>query len=217
MVLSGRFEMEVPENDFIAKFVQDNKLEWEFWWRCDLDHLYIPGTSIVDVGGNMGWNALVFSEYGPVHTYEPLYHSWLATNCSKNILKNTVVVYPYGLSSTNGECKIFIPPTETCNNNGLASMNKSFWNGHETIVPIARLDDVYTGGPFSIMKIDVEQHELEVLTGAEQLINRYKPVIFIEIFNYFENPCVAFLHRMGYSKVLQRPHDNYVFIYRDER
>jgi len=206
--------MKVPENDFIANFVKNSLLEWEYWWRCDIDHIYVPGTAIVDVGGNMGWNALMFSDYAEVYTYEPLYNDYIVHNCSHNILANQITVYPYGLSSFNGQIQIFSPP-EHSGENGLASMNRRFQDGVETTVNVARLDDVYTGGPFSIIKIDVEFHELDVIKGAEQLIRRYKPAIFIEIFNYSENPCVDFLHKMGYSRVLKRPHDNYVFIFRD--
>lgn len=213
-MLNGRFEMTVPENDFIANFVINSSLEWECWWRCDMDYLHVPGTAIVDVGGNMGWNALTFSDYGVVHTYEPLYTEYIYKNCSQNIIKNEITVYPYGLSSINGEIEIFTPPDDS-GKNGLASMNKQFHGGDTHMVRVARLDDVYTGGHFSIIKIDVEMHEFEVLKGAEQLIRKYKPAIFIEIFNYLENPCVGFLYSLGYTRVLARPHDNYVFIFRD--
>ena len=43
--------------------------------RETVKNLYKPGTDLLDIGGNIGYNALMFSDYGPVHSYEPVFHS----------------------------------------------------------------------------------------------------------------------------------------------
>ena len=79
-----------------------------------------------------------------------------------------------------------------------------------TMVQTVRLDDVYTGVP-SIMKVDVEGHEFEVLLGAENTIKRHKPALYVEIFDYEKSPIVPWLMNMGY-RATPRPEHNYLFV-----
>ena len=74
---------EVPVGKFTVSVIRDDQyiggclrrgIEWDGWMRHDLPHLAQPGMDILDIGGNIGWNALMFSDYGPVHCFEPLYH-----------------------------------------------------------------------------------------------------------------------------------------------
>ena len=50
-----------------------------------------------------------------------------------------------------------------------------------------------------MIKIDVEGHELEVLTGAKNLINTFKPVIILEA-STNETEIHNFLTNQGYLK-----------------
>jgi FkbM family methyltransferase len=212
----GRFEVALDEGfEWFKTEIERTGFEWEFWWRFDLEHLYVPGTSIIDLGGCMGLNALTFSDFGPVYTYEPVYHEYIEANCRLNTLVNSITVMPIGISSENCEINIYKPHIKAANN-GIASMERSYEDGTELRVPVFRLDDVYTSDqPIGIIKIDVEMHELYALKGSINLIRKYKPVIFIELFNYSENPCVDFLKNLGYSRILSRPYDNYVFIHKE--
>ena len=71
--------------------------------RETVKNLYKPGTDILDIGGNIGYNALMFSDYGPVHSYEPVFHSIIEKNIEINKLKNDIFVHPYALSDKNEE------------------------------------------------------------------------------------------------------------------
>src|SRR6056300_855451 len=74
-----------------------------------------------------------------------------------------------------------------------------------------RLDDIYTGTP-SLMKIDVEGHELKVLKGAEETIKKHKPAILIEIHDFSEDHDVhKFMMSLGYGMPERRPEE--VFLY----
>jgi hypothetical protein len=44
---------------------------------------------------------------------------------------------------------------------------------------LERLDDAI-GGPVGFIKIDIEAHELPVLEGAAEILNRDRPVLLIE-------------------------------------
>jgi FkbM family methyltransferase len=182
--------------------------------RPDVQQLYKPGTDIIDVGGNIGYNSLMFSDYGPVHTFEPLFHSVVTKNVTQNTLQNPVKVYPVALSNVVSSVPMYLPNTQDhgLTNYGGSSMNFSdrYRKETSTMVQTVRLDDVYTGVP-SIMKVDVEGHEFEVLLGAENTIKRHKPALYVEIFDYEKSPIVPWLMNMGY-RATPRPEHNYLFV-----
>lgn len=45
-----------------------------------------------------------------------------------------------------------------------------------------RLDDFQFDGDIRLIKIDVEGWELEVIKGGKETIRKYKPYVFMEIF-----------------------------------
>jgi hypothetical protein len=47
--------------------------EWDGWMRVDIEKYYKNGTDILDIGANIGYNTLMFSDYGQVYSYEPLF------------------------------------------------------------------------------------------------------------------------------------------------
>ena len=81
----------------------------------------------------------------------------------------------------------------------------------KTTVECRRLDDIYTGIP-SLIKIDVEGCELEVLKGAENTIKKYTPTLLIEIFDFDTNEVPKYLKSLGYADPEPRP--EHVYLYR---
>jgi FkbM family methyltransferase len=208
----GKFKVSYPLDDqYIGPLLQRGH-EWDGWMRHDLSRFYKPGTDIIDVGGNIGWNALMFSDYGPVHTFEPLFHEFITKNINQNSLTHPVTVHSYGLSSKECQVPIFLLKKDgVFRNYGGSSVEPN--DSHEskgTIVNLKCLDDIYKGPGPSMMKIDVEGHELEVLKGSRNVIERWKPAIWVEIFN-FPGPVVDFLQELGYKMIESRYESNYVF------
>jgi hypothetical protein len=82
----------------------------------------------------------------------------------------------------------------------------------ETKVDCRRLDDIYKGGRVSIIKIDVEGHELQVLEGARDTIKRDLPTILIEIHEYDESKVPSLLKELGYIRdPIERPEKMFLF------
>jgi hypothetical protein len=81
----------------------------------------------------------------------------------------------------------------------------------KTTVSCHRLDDIYKGR-VSLIKIDVEGHELEVLKGAENTIKKYMPTLLIEIFDFENNEVPKYLKSLGYDDPEERP--EHVYLYR---
>lgn len=216
-IIVGSFNVDVIRNDqYISRHLRLG-CEWDGWMRSDLPHLVKPGRVIIDIGGNIGYNSLMFSDYAPVYTYEPIFHSIIQKNVDQNVLNNPVKVHPYGLSSTARRAKMFLPNMEKTGvvNYGGASLDASGGyfdeasGGYE--VALHKLDDVYCGPPPCIIKMDVERHEMDVIKGAWNVITRCRPAMYIEILDTGDDEITPLLNSIGY-KAYERPEHNYLFI-----
>ena len=208
----GKFKVLVLEDDAYIGPALLRGGEWDGWMRSDLQKLVQPGTEILDVGGNIGWNALMFSDYAPVHTFEPVFFSVINENMKENSPNFDVSIHCYGLSDAPGIFPIYIPGRDANSrvNYGGCSLNPTEAHcGGVQQVELRRLDDVYTGR-VSFMKVDVEGHELEVLKGAEETIRRCHPAIMIEIFTFENSPVIEFLKILGYTVFKERPEHNWL-------
>ena len=190
--------------------------EWDGWMREDLDKYYKEGTEILDIGANIGYNSLMFSDYGPVYAFEPLFHKVITMNVENNKLKNNIHVVPIALSNESENKIMYFPKAVKqtgLRNYGGSSMQKTdgMDESTKTEVECRRLDDVYKGVT-SVIKIDVEGHELEVLKGAENTIRKYMPTLLIEIFDYEDSEVAKYIRSLGYDEPERRP--ECMFLYR---
>ena len=209
----GPYNLTVFRDDMWVSTTLRSGQEWEGWMRSDLPWLVRPGEDIIDVGGNIGWNSLMFSEYSPVHVFEPVYHEIIQKNISQNNTKHPVTLHPYGLLDENSSFKFYFPGVSPGGlfNAAVTSIYKSNYCCDQfTTCPVKRLDDVYQGVP-CLIKIDVEGAELGVIKGAERIIRTHRPHLYVEIFD-IEGPIPKLLKEWGYEHMLKRPEDNYLFV-----
>ena len=211
---NGRYTVFIIKDDEYIGPVIAHGYEWDGWMREDIQKYYKEGTDIIDIGANIGYNSLMFSDYGPVYAYEPVYHTITSLNVEKNDLKNDVRVFGYALSNERKTSNIYLPSKELSTNGRLNY-------GGTTLTPMEgavvsqthceKLDDVYSGVP-SIIKIDVERHELEVLEGAMEIIKTHKPVILVEIHDITNSEVHNLLKSLGYEDPEERP--EWMYLYR---
>ena len=215
-VYNGRYNVFVLSDDeYICPLIAKG-YEWDGWMRSDIQKFYKDGTDILDIGANIGYNSLMFSDYGPVYSFEPLFHKIVSLNTENNKLKHEIHVIPKALSDKNESIKIYIPKKiekTGLRNYGGASMHNTedFDRDTETVVECVKLDDVYHGVP-SIIKIDVEGHELHVLKGAEGIIKKFMPTLLVELFDFENNEAAKYLKSLGYDDPEIRP--EHVYLYR---
>jgi hypothetical protein len=76
-------------------------------------------------------------------------------------------------------------------------------------VDTERLDDIICDA-VAFIKIDVEHHEYDVLDGARNTIDKYKPVICIESFD--KSRLEEYAKDMGYTQIFELPESNYVLM-----
>ena len=209
----GKYTVSVIKDDQYIGPCIERGYEWDGWMRMDLPHLVRPRQDILDIGGNIGFNALMYSDYASVHTFEPFYHEIIQKNIDQNTTKHPITLHTYGLSNTDHESDFYIPQREgdLCNYGGSGLVFSSNSVKTKEKISLKTLDSVYTGTP-CLLKIDVEGHEFEVLQGAEQTIRNHLPHVYIEIFDFANGPVPEFMKSLGYTTVYPRPEHNYLFI-----
>jgi len=205
-VNNGKYDVFVIANDEYIGPCIARGYEWDAWMRMDVEKHYKPGTDIIDMGANIGYNTLIFSEYGPVHSFEPEYLSNVDKIAEVNRPNHDITVYPCALSNEKRIDEIFLPSRGCQSNTQINYGGTSFhptddMKGEGILVKCERLDDIYEGVP-SIIKIDVEGHELQALQGAKETIKKHMPMILIEIHNFTPDTEVhRFLKELGYVDI----------------
>lgn len=143
---------------------------------------------IFDIGANTGIFSLVskaISKESEVYSFEPVTRVFdkLLMNVKENNFK--VACHKLALSDYTGKAHIYDPGGEHVYS---VSVNKNLEfgkRGTERIeIPVKRLDLFISEnkiGRIDLMKIDVEQHEAEVLEGYGVLLNKHRPSLLIEI------------------------------------
>ena len=215
-VNNGIYDVHVISDDeYIGPLISSGH-EWDRWMRRDVRRWHVPGTEILDIGANIGYNTMMFSDYGPVVSFEPVFHKIVELNVKSNALRYGVQVIPCALSDEKTISTIHIP-SRGCESNTLVNYGGASFNlgddmrGEGINAYCKRLDDIYTGTP-SFVKIDVEGHELKVLKGAEETLKKHTPTVLIEIHDFSEdNEVHKFMMSLGYSMPEKRPEK--VFMY----
>ena len=213
---NGIYDVTVIANDeYIGPLITQG-YEWDRWMRREARLYHKPGTHILDIGANIGYNMLMFSDYGPVIAFEPVFHQIVKMNDENNTFRHQVQVIPCALSDTQEQKEIYMP-LQGCQSNARINYGGTGFYTNEnyevtpTMVNCERLDDIYDGVP-SLMKIDVEGHELNVLKGATETIKKHKPAILIEIHDFTEeNEVHVYLKSLGYDNPIEKPEAIYLY------
>lgn len=195
----GVFTVEVtPECSFkIDHFGQ--QIENELFW-CGLEagwekvsigvwkKLCLDSKIILDIGANSGLYSMVAKALSPqseVYAFEPVirvYDRLVKNNTNNNF---NICAEKLALSNYDGEGIIYDTSdthilSVTVNKNLHASKIKSFpvkilTRKLSTYIKNKKISKV------DLIKLDVETHEPEVLEGMEELLEKFKPILLIEV------------------------------------
>lgn len=138
---------------------------------------------VLDIGANTGHHSLFFSAHSKkVYSFEPfdkMFHL-LENRIRDNDIKN-IKAFNFGLGDTNQALDFFAPNGK---NNGIGSFIRSEFGENIGKLEIKKGDDVVTSlnlERIDFVKIDVEGMEVSVIKGLLDTINKFKPVMFIEM------------------------------------
>ncbi|OLE85276.1 MAG: hypothetical protein AUF79_16775 [Crenarchaeota archaeon 13_1_20CM_2_51_8] len=135
----------------------------------------------IDAGACYGaWAMRASRYYSTTIAFEPhdQTYSLLKRNLQINKIKN-VIALNLALSDRAGESSIYLYPSPGTHSIYSEHLGLKSTNQTQT-VQTSKLDDYSFKQPVSMIKVDTEGAELEVLRGAMKTIRKYKPRLAIE-------------------------------------
>jgi len=144
---------------------------------------------LLDIGANIGIMTIPLAQKavnGKVFSFEPMPQNLKAL---KRVIKyyklKNVTVFETALGSEPGELKMIMPIIDNVKMQGLCHFdNNETEKGERFTLPVKKLDDIselQAAKAIGGIKIDVENFEFEVLTGAKNLLLKHKPIIYCEL------------------------------------
>jgi FkbM family methyltransferase len=180
-----------------------DKIVPEAIWR-----LLDKGETAVEIGANIGQNSLLMAARagrdGRVLAFEPHPEIFLELKANHERSQNRdfapVQLERAALGQTSGEATL-IELEEFSHNRGSAALREDVTTEKGIKVSVRRLDDFL--GPsdhVGVCKIDVEGHELDVLKGSGNALQRraIRDIVF-EDFNPKPSPVTDFLEQNGFT------------------
>lgn len=165
--LEGRYERDIL--DALSRFLTQH---------LDID----TDTAVIDVGANIGNHSIFFSQiFSKVYAFEPNPQAYYLLQY--NSAGSNIVPLNYGLSSENSTVAFSIDPINLGGSKVIEGRSGPGTPSLNTIdIEVRRLDDnlEIKNQVVSLIKIDVEGHELQVLEGAVEFIKASRPIIVFE-------------------------------------
>lgn len=147
--------------------------------------MYVKPGKVIEVGANVGIHSVSMAkslaEVGRqlvLFEPQPFIFQNLCANLALNGLSN-VVAWPFACGAEEG-IVYFTPPDyrDSGNFGGVSMVTEG--NPEAVAVPCVCLDRVIGNEDVSLLKIDVEGFELDVLKGAVNLLQRARPLVYVE-------------------------------------
>jgi FkbM family methyltransferase len=172
-----------------------------------------PGDVVLDIGANFGLHTLYAAQRvgvtGHVFAFEPVPSnlSLLRRHVALNQMGDRISVVPTALSNAlASQLTFYLAPEQVA---VTASLCPPTQEAKTVMVANTRLDDYWqtVNRPVQLIKIDVEGAELEVLRGAQRVLETWHPLLLIEVhgfalpqFGASVEDVRSFLHQLGYTE-----------------
>lgn len=185
-----------------------------------LERFLEPGDVFYDVGANVGFftviGAKLVGETGRVFVFEPVPDNMemVKHNCQLNGFSN-LMYFNYAVSDSTGEADLLL--AEYSGGATLSSVGAPPDLKGKMHVKVVSLDEMVFNrdiAPPSLVKIDVEGAEENVLHGMRRILEEFKPIIIFEVddqdegrFNQKLEQCSTFLTMQKYD--ILRLEDSY--------
>jgi len=177
-----------------------------------------PDSIVLDVGGHAGQITKLFSKLTPngtVYAFEPGSYAFSILRKTKAFKRlSNVTLINQGLSNAEGEVILEVPLKHSGSmgfgiSHIVETTDKAAALSFRESISVTTLDSfVEKEGlkRIDFIKIDVEGHELKVLEGGLDVLQRFKPVLMVEVnegnferAGYSPSDFFAFMEAAGYS------------------
>ena len=211
--------------DLIRNEIIDNKIFDKKVYETGLKHIK-ENTIVLDVGANFGQLSILFSKAKKnisVYSFEA--SKYIYEILVKNIRINNANVFAYnnlvGNESKKNSIikKLEISKFNTYGSNKIERIDASNNSNETEIIDFIKIDDIQFNKKISLMKIDVQGYDLEVLKGAKKTINLHQMAIIFEYekdfekdFNYTFKNFVEFIDEINYKIHLKIDSSNYLIL-----
>lgn len=206
-----------PRNGYVDKHVR----KYGFWDESISSILLsklTPGDVCVDVGANIGFLSLLAASIvgptGRVLAIEPLKD--IANQIQRSKELNEFSQLEILTVACGEKCeKLVIHASEDTAVSSFLAQNETLKKYQDVIVTVVPLDEIAKNlEKVTLIKIDVEGFELEVLRGARRTIEKHQPILVIEYSPSFYDgvssdikfKIVDILEKFGYSVQLIESH-----------
>lgn len=159
-----------------------------------------PGDWVIDAGANVGNYSARLSELvggtGRVFSFEPIPDTFeiLTSNMAQLPLRN-VTLFNVAVSDAAGVKRMSVPVMKDgLTNPYMAHLTED--DGAPLAVMCLPLDTLEIPGRVSLVKVDVEGHELPALRGMQRLLERDHPILVVE---GHTDDVAAYLVALGYA------------------
>ncbi|MGA3263661.1 MAG: FkbM family methyltransferase [Terracidiphilus sp.] len=173
-----------------------DEVSFGIWWGGEtyelketpyFKSLLKPHSVVFDVGANVGYYSLTAAPLvgfeGRIYAFEPATRQFgrLKENASRNGFRQ-ILPYKLALSDKAGEAVLHL---ENVFNTGSASLRAAgIKNISAEMVTCTTLDEFVESQALDrldVIKIDVEGYELAVLNGGRKTLERFHPVLLVEV------------------------------------
>lgn len=171
---------------FGAFYLPQNLPVYEPETSALLDRLVADHDTFFDIGANWGWYALLIASRpgfaGRIQAFEPFPSTFtdLASLVRQAGLEAVIACHDIALADAEGEASMGF-------SDGVQSGLARLGEGGGAKVRLARLDALGLPAP-DVIKIDAEDHELDVLKGAASILEQARPVVVFENWLHRDDP-----------------------------
>jgi len=177
----------IKSETVITPYLKTGKL-WGSNMEIFIKELYEPNTNMIDIGAHIGTISLIMSKYisegNKIYSFEPVYYDLFEENIKNNNLQDKTEIYKIGLSNIKTCYPSFTLDLKQSVGYGAISFKSLPLKFDATLnegIHFQTLDSFgFTN--VSLIKIDVELFEKEVLEGGTEFLHKNKPTIIIELF-----------------------------------
>jgi FkbM family methyltransferase len=174
-----------------------------------------PGWHVVEAGANIGAHTLILAQQvgprGRVYAFEPQ-RVLFQTLCANMALNSLTHVYCRQEALGAAAGTTYVPWLDYNAENNFGGLSLTHRQGEP--VPVVPLDSLDLPR-CDFLKIDVEGMELEVLRGASQTIQRFRPLLYVENDRPEQSAeLIRYLQELGYELYwhlppLYSPHNSF--------